>query len=146
MGTWAPGPGATSGADTFTGDGTAEIADGLGGNDILNGGGGSDALTGGAGGDTVNGEAGNDVLIVDDSHDGGSDVFNGGTEIDVLRFTGTASNQIFDFYFSTFSSIEGMEFSPTSGDVISVTFRIGQLGGISLSSQISGSSATDQIF
>jgi len=51
-GTWNPGPGATSGADIFTGDGTAELADGLAGNDTLSGGAGNDILYGGNDGDT----------------------------------------------------------------------------------------------
>ena len=63
MGVWTPGPGGTSGNDTFTGDGTNETADGLAGNDTLNGGDGDDTLIGGLGDDIVNGGIGNDRLF-----------------------------------------------------------------------------------
>jgi Ca2+-binding RTX toxin-like protein len=85
MGTWTPGPGATSGADTFTGDGTAEIADGLAGSDTLNGGGGAD---------TLNGEEGDDTLYGrnnDDSLNGGlgNDTLYGGNDADSFVFNTT---------------------------------------------------------
>ncbi len=61
MGVWTPGPGATAGDDTFTGDGTDEVALGLAGADTLNGGAGNDTLNGGAGADTLNGGDGVDT-------------------------------------------------------------------------------------
>ena len=51
MGVWSPGPGATTGDDTFTGDGTNETANGGLGDDTLIGNGGNDTLYGGAGAD-----------------------------------------------------------------------------------------------
>jgi Ca2+-binding RTX toxin-like protein len=82
MGVWTPGPAATAGADTFTGDGTAETADGLGGDDALNGNGGDDHLIGGEGNDVINGGGGTDTL----DGGGGNDVFIQTTEpfVDVI--------------------------------------------------------------
>jgi Ca2+-binding RTX toxin-like protein len=61
MGVWTPGPGSTSGDDTFTGDATSEIADGGDGNDFLNGEDGNDTLVGGLGDDYLYGGAGADT-------------------------------------------------------------------------------------
>jgi Ca2+-binding RTX toxin-like protein len=61
MGVWTPGPGATAGDDTFTGDATNEQANGLGGADVLLGGGGDDTLIGGAGADALDGGDGADI-------------------------------------------------------------------------------------
>jgi Ca2+-binding RTX toxin-like protein len=69
MGIWTPGPGATPGDDTFTGDGTSETADGLAGNDTLIGNGGDDTLTGGEGDDVVIGGAGADDMTGDEGVD-----------------------------------------------------------------------------
>jgi Ca2+-binding RTX toxin-like protein len=80
MGTWSPGPGATSGADTFTGDATGEIADGFAGADMLNGNDGNDDLRGGDGNDTLIGGAGDDLLRGNAGNDsmvggGGNDAY-----------------------------------------------------------------------
>jgi len=93
MGTWSPGPGATSGNDTFTGDGTNETANGQLGDDTLHGNGGLDNLTGHGGSDVLNGGDGDDNLyggtnsasnptsgVVD-----GADTLSGGAGNDVLR-------------------------------------------------------------
>jgi hypothetical protein len=61
---------ATSGADTFLGNGGNETADGLGGDDRLLGGQGDDTLFGSAGHDSLFGGPGNDAL------DGGADSDN----------------------------------------------------------------------
>ncbi len=83
MGTWTPGPGATSGDDTYDGDATNEVVNGLGGDDTLNGGGGDDTLNGGAGQDTVSGGDGNDVLALQSSDGSGfGDVLDGGAGVD----------------------------------------------------------------
>ena len=76
MGVWTPGPGATAGADTFIGDGSAESVDGLAGADRLEGNGGNDTLAGGLGDDTLLGGDGNDTL---------SDGFGAGQDNDLLE-------------------------------------------------------------
>jgi Ca2+-binding RTX toxin-like protein len=81
MGLWAPGPGATDGDDTFTGNASPETANGGGGDDILNGNAGNDALSGGVGNDVVNGGADNDTLTWDG---GSSDVLDGGDGDDAI--------------------------------------------------------------
>ena len=58
MGIWSPGPAATAGNDTYTGDDAVDSVDGLAGNDILQGMGGDDLLVGGAGDDTLDGGQG----------------------------------------------------------------------------------------
>ncbi|KAF0175576.1 MAG: calcium binding hemolysin protein, partial [Caulobacteraceae bacterium] len=87
MGTWTPGPGATSGNDTFIGDAGADIADGLAGNDTLSGGDGNDALRGGDGADSLDGGEGNDQLQGDPLAVGGggaADTLNGGGGDDTI--------------------------------------------------------------
>jgi Ca2+-binding RTX toxin-like protein len=86
MGVWNPGPGASEGDDTFTGDATDEQASGLGGADLLNGGAGNDTLSGGAGVDTLNGEIGNDTLI----GGAGADALDGGDGTDTASYAGAA--------------------------------------------------------
>src|SRR5690242_13642441 len=103
---WTPGPGATSGADTYVGDGTNEVIDGLGGDDTLSGGGGADTITGGLGVDIINGDAGNDILVVNEADAFAADAYNGGADFDTLLLMGTNSNQSFNFLNSTFSGIE----------------------------------------
>lgn len=56
MGVWNPGPAATAANDTFTGDASGEIADGLAGSDTLDGNGGNDTRSGGNGNDILRGE------------------------------------------------------------------------------------------
>jgi hypothetical protein len=77
---WSPGPGATSGDDTFTGTAGDDTAFGLGGNDTLNGGAGNDYLYGGTGLDTLIGGAGNDTFAVEDSFDTIVENANEGTD------------------------------------------------------------------
>ncbi|MGH6735503.1 MAG: S8 family serine peptidase [Methyloceanibacter sp.] len=57
--------GSATGADTFTGNGFANILSGLGGNDTLRGGAGNDVLTGGLGRDTLFGDADSDIFNFD---------------------------------------------------------------------------------
>ncbi|MGH6952112.1 MAG: calcium-binding protein, partial [Vitreimonas sp.] len=76
MGIWSPGPGATGGADVFTGDDSNETADGLGGADTLNGMGGADTLTGNDGDDTL--RPGDDYL---------ADIVSGGNSYDILDYS-----------------------------------------------------------
>ncbi len=81
MGTWTPGPSATPGNDTFTGDATGEVAAGGDGNDSLFGGGGNDQLFG---------EAGDDILFVGD----GSTILSGGDGSDEMIISGVGSTVI----------------------------------------------------
>lgn len=146
---WTPGPGATGGADTYTGDGTDEVVDGLGGNDTLNGAGGADTLTGGLGADIVNGDAGNDIIVVNEADATGvADQYNGGADTDTLRVIGTSGGQQnFDFWLPSFSSIERIEFASVTGAETRLNFQVNDFGaGISLNVAIVGSALTDTIF
>src|SRR5689334_21117124 len=96
MGTWTPGPGATSGNDVFTGDASDETVDGLGGDDVLDGGAGEDHLFGNAGNDIlrpgddfvfdgIDGGSGTDTLDLSQIHEDGfvvslGDISRGGTD------------------------------------------------------------------
>jgi Ca2+-binding RTX toxin-like protein len=92
MGTWSPGPGPTSGNDTFTGDGTGETANGGDGNDTLNGNGGNDTLTGGAGDDHINAGDGDDT--VDPGDDYIDDLITGGSGTDTLDLSAWAEDGV----------------------------------------------------
>jgi Ca2+-binding RTX toxin-like protein len=99
MGRWTPGPGPTSGNDTFTGDATDETAAGGLGNDTLSGWGGNDTLSGDGGNDTLSGGEGADILnggSEDDSLDGGDgdDILYGGTGRDRLS-VGFGDNRLY---------------------------------------------------
>ncbi len=94
-GTWTPGPGATTGDDTYAGTTGANTADGLAGNDslygnsgndLLTGNDGNDTLVGGNGLDTMNGGAGNDSMVGDGQGATGTeaDTFNGGDGNDIM--------------------------------------------------------------
>jgi serralysin len=115
MGTWNPGPGATSGDDTFLGDGAADVADGGDGLDIISGAGGADTISGGNGNDIL--RPGDDLVV---------DIINGGADYDVVDYsevvsTGmvfTATGAYFTYFDpaalpDTFSGIE--EIIGTSG-------------------------------
>ncbi|MEZ5960029.1 MAG: hypothetical protein R3C30_06325 [Hyphomonadaceae bacterium] len=90
MGTWTPGPGATTGDDTFTGDGTNEFASGGDGNDTLLGNDGDDSLNGGNGVDILDGGEGNDSLT-DTQGGGGVADINGGAGDDLIFVSGGTS-------------------------------------------------------
>ena len=78
---WSPGPGATSGSDTYTGDANDNNGiHGLNGNDTMSGGDGDDELTGGSGGDTIYGDGGDDTCVGED----GPDEIHPGTGVDVV--------------------------------------------------------------
>jgi Ca2+-binding RTX toxin-like protein len=126
MGIWTPGPGATAGADTFTGDETAEDTHGLGGNDTLNGNGGDDTLNGGEGDDTLDGGAGDDTLIGGQ----GSDTLIGGGGVDTLDGAGNGDTyiQTTDPFVDVISDSGG-----TSGDLIDYGFA-----GEAVTVQLSG--------
>lgn len=90
MGVWTPGPGATPGDDTFTGDGADDFADGgaghdqlygLGGADTLIGGLGDDLLDGGAGADLLTGGGGDDAYVVGDAGDVVTEAAGGGVDL-----------------------------------------------------------------
>ncbi len=148
MGTWTPGPGATSGDDAFTGDGISEIADGLAGNDTLNGGGGADTLTGGLGDDDVFGGAGDDILVINAGDDTFGETYSGGADTDTIRLVANHPTiQSFDLYNDTLSSIERIEFTalPGAGGTNWAFLAPEQLGGggISTTAQIAGSDLND---
>ncbi|MEQ8845791.1 MAG: tandem-95 repeat protein [Phycisphaerales bacterium] len=87
--------GPTEGADAFTGDELANIAEGRGGDDILFGGGGDDFLDGGEGDDLISGGAGDDVVAGgagDDTLSGGQgdDLIVGGEGVDTVDYSGAS--------------------------------------------------------
>jgi Ca2+-binding RTX toxin-like protein len=85
MGTWTPGPGATSGDDTYVGDDSDDsFINGLDGNDTLSGAGGDDSLNGGNGDDTLTGGAYDDVI---DTGNGNNHVY-GGAGNDIIKSSG----------------------------------------------------------
>lgn len=92
MGVWTPGPGPTTGDDTFVGDNTNEVASGGEGNDTLFGNGGSDTLWGGLSGDSLTGGADADVFIfgagagTDTITDFDADPTGGQDIIDITQF------------------------------------------------------------
>jgi serralysin len=119
VGTWSQSAGATSGADTFAGVASGDVADGLDGDDTLNGAGGndtlygsagSDVLSGGSGVDTINGGDGADTLsggLANDTIHGGagadaiswtvadgSDAIDGGADVDTFNASGSAAAEV----------------------------------------------------
>jgi Ca2+-binding RTX toxin-like protein len=140
MGTWNPGPGPTTGDDTFLGDGTDETADGGEGNDTLDG---------GAGLDSLNGGDGNDILIVAGVTVVSGESYIGGAGTDTLRLSHSISVQEFNFQLATVSSIDRIEFVSTIGDFSIAYFAGSQISaGVSSSASILGSPLIDvfQIF
>ena len=133
MGTWNPGPGATTGDDTFTGDGTNEVANGLDGNDTLNGNDGDDTLTGGLGSDILNGGNGNDTLVYSQADFGFGDQFNGGANTDTLSLFGT-DNTTLEMSALTLTSIEAITFNSSTAGFLTVRFDSSQFGGGGISS------------
>lgn len=140
--TWNPGPGATAGNDTFTGDDAANLADALGGGDLMNGLGGDDTLVGGAGDDTLEGGVGQDSLrggadndVLFDSEfsafndllmgDGGNDSINGGLGANTL-LGGDGDDHIVigGSLFSSFASQDSVD-GGVGNDILTL-FRIGQ--------------------
>ncbi|WP_395646398.1 FG-GAP-like repeat-containing protein [Terricaulis sp.] len=141
MGIWSPGPGATSGGDTFTGDATGETADGLAGNDTLNGNDGADTLTGGAGLDHLFGGEGDDILHVGAADFEGGETLSGGNGTDTIVVDGGSTNLNLDF--AIVSSIERVTFSGIGPNSF-VTFDAAQIGpGISSTLLITGSATGD---
>jgi len=95
-----------AGNDTLSGGALAAVVglelDGGDGNDTLNGGNGADTLIGADGNDTVDGNQGNDTAFLGDGNDlavwdpgDGSDIVEGQSEVDTLRFNGSAGAEIF---------------------------------------------------
>ena len=90
-----------SSGDNFTAD-TAPIRfEGQGGDDTLIGGGANDTLIGGSGGDVIVGGGGNDLQrggAGNDSfeHDAGTNIIDGGGDIDSVEFAGARSAFTFD--------------------------------------------------
>ena len=83
----------TTGNDTFTGGSGADTIDGLAGNDVLHGGAGNDQIDGGSGQDQTFGDDGDDLLIVSAAPVGG-EIYDGGADIDTLRFLTSAGTLV----------------------------------------------------
>lgn len=133
MGVWSSGS-ATAGNDTFTGDGTAETANGLAGDDTLHGGGGNDSLDGGPGGDLLFGEDGDDTLTVRDGEEGDDALVDGGGGTDTLLLVGEV-----DLYNMGVTSIEKISFA-SAFDFHRGLFQSNQLGaGLSNTLAVRGS-------
>jgi Ca2+-binding RTX toxin-like protein len=145
MGIWSPGPGATGGADVFTGDNSNEIADGLGGADALNGNGGNDALDGGAGADVLDGGAGDDTLVVSAEALAPGDQFWGGDGFDTLLVM--PGDGVLALQPHILASIERIQFAGGGGGLsrvfISDAHFIQGPGGLSPWTEIVGSDMDD---
>lgn len=144
MGTWNPPGGPTSGNDRFTGDASAENANGGAGDDRLIGNGGADTLEGGAGADIVVGGAGNDIVIVrgdivsmvvvDDVESGES--LGGGAGIDTLQVQGQVAFTEADV---SLSSFEQLTFLANDDPYNTLSIRASLLGpGLSLTLAVTG--------
>jgi Ca2+-binding RTX toxin-like protein len=83
-----------AGNDTLSGGAGDDYISGGEGDDVLAGDEGNDILDGGAGIDYVSGGAGDDFII--GAVDGASDTYDGGEGVDVLDYTGSASDLTFD--------------------------------------------------
>ncbi len=98
---------AGAGNDSFSATGNLAaligiLVDGGAGNDTLLGGNGVDLLIGGDGNDSIDGNQGNDVAFLGKGNDvfqwdpgDGSDIVEGQAGFDILRFNGSAGNEIF---------------------------------------------------
>ncbi len=121
--------------------GGADIMYGAGGDDTLQGGSGNDILVGGTGNDTLSGNSDDDVILGGAGNDyldggsavgknliiggGGNDQMVGGTGVDVFRFTGALSGDVYTVDGSSGTDIIDLsEFSTAtitnSGGVITV--------------------------
>ena len=142
MGTWTPGAGATAGNDTFTGDASAEVADGLAGDDTLNGNDGADTLRGNTGSDNVFGGNGDDILVIHDGDVSGAETYDGGAGTDTLQLTGNSINLIG----TPLTSFERLTFTGGLG-VSAVTINVTHLGGGGLANNllVTGSADADII-
>lgn len=107
MGAWTPGPGPTSGADTFTGDDTSESASGGAGNDTLIGNAGDDTLDGGAGADTLIGGLGDDTYVVDDAGDVVTELAGEGTDTVQSSITYTLGSNLENLTLTGAAAING---------------------------------------
>lgn len=80
--------------DSIYGNDDHDLIAGNAGDDSIHAGSGNDTISGDAGNDTINGSSGNDTLVYDLSGaPGDHDVYNGGTQADVLQLLLTASQQ-----------------------------------------------------
>ncbi len=150
MGTWLPGPGPTSGDDTYQGDTNAPNAvDGLAGNDLLNGGqvddtlsggDGNDGLAPGLGDDTSLGGAGDDFVNLISIWTGGGDTIDGGAGSDTLNIMNISDTR-FEFSAVNLSNFENLVFWVSAyGNVSRVAFAGSQIGpGLSATATITGS-------
>src|SRR5688572_5330495 len=87
----------TSGSDTLNGGAGADTLSGGAGADTLNGGSGNDILDGGSGSDTLKGDSGDDLFIYRLAENiGSSDVYTGGSGIDVVRVMLTSAEWLSD--------------------------------------------------
>lgn len=135
------------GADTLLGGDNDDILHGGDGNDnlnggnhvdVLNGGNNDDVLVGGAGIDTLNGDDGNDWLIGD-----GSDILDGGSDSDILDYSGFGAAVNVDLNANTssagdtISNLENVE-GTIFGDVLAGNAEINTLNGYDGDDTISG--------
>lgn len=87
----------SNGADTLNGGAGSDSLYGAAGADTLNGGSGDDVLDGGSGSDVLKGDSGDDILIYRLAENSGStDVYTGGSGIDVVRMMLTTTEWLSD--------------------------------------------------
>jgi Ca2+-binding RTX toxin-like protein len=139
MGVWVPGPGATSGNDTFVGDSNWETVSGLAGNDVLLGNGGRDTLNGGDGADRIDGGSDYNLLSHNDfrGEDNDPDELIGGIHDDVLEIgigdsaDGGSANGT-DRLFANLSGLTAGVALDLSADPATVTAQLASLLGATL--------------
>lgn len=116
----------TSGADTMTGSGSADVIIGFAGADDIDAGAGTDHVHGGAGNDTINGEGGADFLHGgdgDDTIDGdaGDDILYGGDGEDTL-WGDTGADTFVLMADSVFNDVDVIkDFDTTESDVLDLS-------------------------
>ena len=164
--------GSANGSDTITGDSGVNVLDGQGGSDLIHGGAGidtiygrndndklfgdagddtlyggasADTLTGGTGADKLYGEEDSDVLMADS---GGSDSFDGGSEIDTLDYSTTNAGvtlTLNDAIESTATRVNGAADKVVNVENVIGSSIVDTLTGDSNANSISGNAGNDTL-
>jgi T5SS/PEP-CTERM-associated repeat protein len=121
-------------ADNITAIGLNAISlEGRDGADNLSGGDGNDTLSGGKGSDTVDGGGGQDVIIVGNGLAGDVDLYDGGTERDLLDMSSTTNGAIWVDY--GYNVISG----PDMANGINLFLTVGNARVLNMDSMIGNS-------
>lgn len=131
---------------TTTGDATAETLTGDELRDIIFGGGGSDFINGGTAKDELHGEAGDDTITISQAQTATGIIYDGGVDIDTLRFSGSSGGYSYDLRDDTVASIEKLQFiDPGLNLPATVMLNASQFGGTGIASNaaVAGTSFSD---